>query len=135
MARFSDPGDLRRHIEKALAEQHKLTVVETQRQLGRSEVSPVDTGRFRSSWFASKGNASTEVAPEGTNSPRDDAGGLEVTVRDNVHLTNSLVYATSVAVEGRVVSQPKTWFKTFRDVMIPKIADAAGRSIKQQYDL
>ena len=107
----------------------------TQAQLGSKTVSPRDTGRFRSSWFASEGSASSAVAPEGADSPNTDATGLRVDSSKTYHLTNSLVYAQSVAIEGNVVSQPKTWFTSFRNETIPRIQQTAARVVKQQFDL
>jgi hypothetical protein len=135
MPTFSDPRALRKHLEEAAAHQLRLGVIETQAQLGSTEVSPYDTGRFRSSWFASKGAASSEVAAEGTNAPNTDAQGLQVGIGDEVHLTNSLPYAEAVAVEGRVVSKPRTWFKSFRDVRLPEILEQAGVETKRRFDL
>ena len=39
-------------------------LITAQARLGSTQVSPVDTGRFRSSWFAAEGSPSSEVAPE-----------------------------------------------------------------------
>ena len=107
----------------------------TQAKLGSTQVSPYDTGRFRSSWFAAEGSASSAVAPEGANSPNTDATGLRVDSSKTYHLTNSLPYAESVAIEGNVVSQPKTWFTSFRNETIPRIQQTAAKVVKQQFDL
>ena len=135
MPTFNDPDALKKHISEALGAQLRLTVVHTQADLGSAAVSPVDTGRFRSSWFASKGRASSEVAPEGSNDPQADAEALRLKAGDEVHLTNSLPYAEAVAIEGRVVSKPATWFRSFRESRIPQIQAAAAALIKKQYDL
>lgn len=145
MPTFDDPRELRRHLERAAAAQLRLTVIQAQADLGSSAVSPIDTGRFRSSWFASKGNASGQVAPEGANAPRTDAQALLLTHRDEVHLTNSLPYAEALALgenlppswggTNRVISKPATWFKDFRDHRLPKISEAAARHTKKEYDL
>jgi hypothetical protein len=47
--------------------------------------------------------------------------------RRQYHLTNSLPYAQAVAIEGKVVSQPKTWFHSFMNERVPKIIRAATR--------
>jgi len=135
MATFSDPRLLRRHIEEALGYQLALGVIESQAQLGSADVSPIDTGRFRSSWFASRTTASSATAPEGANAPRDDAQALTIRFDDDVHLTNSLPYAEALCVEGRVVAKPRTWFKSFRDSRVPRILDAAGSETRRRYDL
>jgi hypothetical protein len=142
---FNDPRKLRQHLEDAAAAQLRLTVVQAQADLGSAAVSPIDTGRFRSSWFASKGAASDQVAPEGANAPATDAQALRLTHRDEVHLANSLPYAEALALgenlppswggTNRVVSKPATWFKDFRDSRLPKIAEAAARHTKKTYDL
>ncbi|QQG31336.1 putative tail protein [Cyanophage S-2L] len=135
MPTFNDPEALKKHLSEALGAQLRLTVVQAQADLGSAAVSPVDTGRFRSSWFASKSRPSSEVAPEGASTPQSDAEALRLVAGDEVHLTNSLPYAEAVAVEGRVVSKPATWFRSFREARLPRIQDAAGKLIKKQYDL
>ena len=106
------------------------------RSLAAQAISPYDTGRFRSSWFAAEGNSSNEVAPEGTiDSPNTDANGLKYDSRKTYHLTNNLPYAQSVAIEGKVVSQETTWFKDFREARIPKIQNEAGAQVKREFDL
>lgn len=135
MPNFNNPVALRRHLSQAAGAQLRLTVVQAQAELGSAAVSPVDTGRFRSSWFASKGSPSGQVAPEGANSPQTDAEALRVEAGDQIHLTNSLPYAEAVAVEGRVVAKPATWFRSFRESRVPKIAEAAAQYTKREYDL
>jgi len=135
MPTFDDPDALRKYLAEALGAQLRLAVVQAQADLGSAAVSPVDTGRFRSSWFASKDKASNEVAPEGADAPQTDAQALRLVAGDEVHLTNSLPYAEAVAVEGRVVAKPATWFRSFREARLPKIQAAAAGQIKKQYDL
>ena len=135
MAKFTDPKALERHLKKAMNALVTEVLITTQAELGSTAVSPFDTGRFRSSWFAAEGQASDEVAPEGADSPNTDATGLRVDASKEYHLTNSLPYAQSVAIEGNVVSQPKTWFTSFRNNRIPKIQAAAAKVVKAQYDL
>ena len=135
MAKFTDPKALERHLKKAMNALVTEVLITTQAELGSTAVSPFDTGRFRSSWFAAEGQASDEVAPEGADSPNTDAMGLRVDASKEYHLTNSLPYAQSVAIEGNVVSQPKTWFTSFRNNRIPKIQAAAAKVVKAQYDL
>lgn len=135
MAKFTDPKALERHLKKAMNALVTEVLITTQAELGSVAVSPFDTGRFRSSWFAAEDQASDEVAPEGADSPNTDAMGLRVDASKEYHLTNNLPYAQSVAVEGNVVSQPKTWFTSFRNNRIPKIQAAAAKVVKAQYDL
>jgi hypothetical protein len=135
MPAFSNAKDLERHLKKALDSMQAEVLITVQAELGSAAVSPVDTGRFRSSWFAAEGNASSEVAPEGADSPNTDATGLRVDASKQYHLTNSLPYAQSVAIEGNVVSKPKNWFIDFRNARIPKIQNAAARVTKQVFDL
>jgi hypothetical protein len=142
---FNNPRDLRRHIEKAAAEQIKEALVTSQAWLGNSNNVPFDSGRMRSSWFAAEGSPSSEVAPEDANAPRTDAQGLEVQLGTDYHLTNNLPYAAPIALgvntppswggEHRVVSAPKTWFIDFVNSELPKIGDKAGQVIKRRFDL
>ena len=135
MPRFNNAKDLERHLKKALDSLQAEVLVTTQAKLGSTQVSPYDTGRFRSSWFASEGMASSDVAPEGADSPNTNATGLRIDGSKQYHITNSLPYAQSVAIEGRVVSQPKTWFTSFRNETIPRIQQAAAKVVKAQFDL
>jgi len=134
MPKFNNSRDLERHLKKALDALQAEVLITTQSELGSAAVSPVDTGRFRSNWFAAEGVASTQTT-EATNSPQTDARGLRVDSRREYHLTNSLPYSQAIAIEGKVVSKPTTWFKDFRSSRIPKIADEAGRQIKNEFDL
>ena len=135
MPTFKDPKKLAAHIKKALDFQMAETLISTQARLGSASVSPVDTGRLRSSWFAAEGNASNAEAPEGANSPNTDAQGLKVDSRKTYHLTNNLPYAQRVAVEGHVVSKPTTWFTDFVNTTAPKIGDTAAKVVKREFDL
>ena len=135
MPRFESAKDLERHLKKALDALQAEVITTSQAKLGSTAVSPYSTGRFRSSWFAAEGSASSAVAPEGANSPNTDATGLRVDSRKTYHLTNSLPYSQSVAIEGNVVSQPKTWFTSFRNETIPRIQQTAAKVVKQQFDL
>lgn len=140
MPRFTDPRKLERYLKKALDAQVAETLITVQEELGSPKVSPVDTGRFLSNWFAAEGVASTQTT-EATNSPQTDARGLRVDSRKEYHLTNSLPYAQKIAIEGKTnpgknqKSKPSTWFVDFRSSRIPKIGDEAGRQIKQEFDL
>ena len=135
MPTFRDAAALERHLKKALDALQAEVIVTTQAKLGSTQVSPYDTGRFRSSWFAAEGSASSAVAPEGADSPNTDAMGLRVDSSKTYHLTNSLPYAESVAIAGHVVSQPKTWFTSFRNETIPRIQQTAAKVVKQQFSL
>jgi hypothetical protein len=141
MATFKDPKKLQAHIKKALDALQSEVLITTQSELGSAAVSPIDTGRFRSSWFAAEGSASNAVAPEGASNGNDDAVGLKVDSSKNYHLTNNLPYAEAIAVEGRTnpeknqKSKPAGWFKEFRDQRIPKIQAEAARQIKSEFDL
>ena len=135
MPRFSNSRDLEKHLKKALDALQAEVLITTQAKLGSAAVSPRDSGRFRSSWFAAEGTASSAVASEGTDSPNTDATGLRVDSSKEYHLTNSLPYSQSVAIEGNVVSQPKTWFTSFRNETIPRIQQTAAKVVKQEFDL
>ena len=135
MPRFTRAKDLDAHLKKAMDALQAEVIVTTQAKLGSTQVSPYDTGRFRSSWFAAEGSASSAVASEGADSPNTDATGLRVDSSKTYHLTNSLPYAQSVAIEGNVVSQPKTWFASFRNETIHRIQRDSAKAVKQQFDL
>jgi hypothetical protein len=135
MPKFNNAKDLERHLKKAMDALQFEVIKATQAQLGSKTVSPRDKGRLRSSWFASEGTASSAVPPEGADSPNTDATGLRVDSSKTYHLTSSLPYAQSVAIEGNVVSQPKTWFTSFRNETIPRIQQTAAKVIKQQFSL
>jgi hypothetical protein len=135
MPTFRDAAALERHLKKALDSLQAEVIVTVQSELGSAKVSPVDTGRFRSSFFATEGPSTGAVAPEGTDSPNTDATGLRVDASKTYTLSNSLPYAQSVAIEGNVVSKPKNWFIDFVNVRVPKIQNAAARVTKQVFDL
>ena len=140
MPRFTDPKKLAAYLKKATDELQAEVIITVQEELGSPKVSPVDTGRFLSNWFAAEGTASSQTT-EATNSPQTNARGLRVDSRREYHLTNSLPYAQAIAIEGKTnpgknqKSKPATWFRDFRSSRIPKIADEAGRQIKQEFDL
>lgn len=135
MAKFKNSKDLAAHLRKASEALLREVVVQSQRALGSSRVSPIDTGRLRSSWFAAESTASNAVAPEGTNAANDDAKGLKVNLDREYHLTNNLPYAQRVCLEGHVFAKPSSWFTDFRNSRIPKIRDEAARQIKREFDL
>ena len=132
---FKDPKKLAAYLKKAADALQAETIITTQAELGSKQISPYQTGRFRSSWFAAETQPSNAVAPEGADSPNTDATGLKVDSRKDYHLTNNLPYAQSIAIEGRVISQETTWFKDFRSARIPKIQAEAAKQIKQEFDL
>ena len=138
---FRDAAALERHLKKALDFLQTDVIVTTQDKLGSTAVSPVSTGRFRSSWFAAEGTASSAVAPEGADKANEDAKGLRIDSSKTYHLTNSLPYAQAIAIEGRTnpeknpKSKPATWFTSFRNETIPRIQQTAAKVLKQQFDL
>ena len=132
---FNNAKDLERHLKKALDSLVAEVLITTQAELGSARVSPVDSGRMRSSWFAAEGSSSDAVAAEKDNSPNTDATGLRVDATKEYHLTNNLSYVQYVALEGKAVSKPKNWFIDFVNVRIPKIQNAAARVTKQAFDL
>jgi hypothetical protein len=135
MPKFTRAADLEKHLKKALDRLQAETLITTQAELGSTKVSPYDSGRLRSSWFAAEGSASSAVPPEGTDSPNTDATGLRIDSSKTYHLTSNLPYTQRVALEGHVVSQPKNWFFDFQNARIPKIQEAAARVVKQEFDL
>lgn len=135
MPKFSDPRDLERHLKRAMDSLTAEVITTVQAELGSAAVSPIDTGRLRSSWFAAEGAASSEVPPEGANSPNTDANSLRVDSSKTYHLTSNLPYSQYICLEGKAVSKPANWFHEFRDVRIPKIQEAAARVVAQRFDL
>ena len=135
MAVFKDPKKLAAHLRKALDAQVAETLISVQAELGSAAISPIDSGRLRSSWFAAEGQASNEVAPKGANSPNTDATGLRVDSSKDYHLTNSLEYSQYICLEGIAVAKSPTWFKDFRSSRIPKIQKEAAEQAKRAFDL
>lgn len=135
MATFTSAKELEAHLRKALNSLQAEVLVTVQAELGSAAVSPIDTGRFRSSFFATEGPSTGAVAPEGTDSPNTDATGLRVDASKTYTISNSLPYAQSVAIEGNVVSKPKNWFIDFVNVRVPKIQNAAAKAVKANFDL
>ena len=147
MPRFTRASDLEKHLKKALDSLQAQTLITTQNELGSEKVSPIDTGRFRSSWFAAEGSASSAVAPEGTDDPNEDAQQLALRVDSNktYHLTNNLPYAEAIALGvntppswgggSKVKSKSPNWFYDFVNSRVPKIQAAAAKVVKRDYEL
>ena len=134
MPKFKDPKKLAAYLKDASDALLAETVITVQRELGSKDISPYDTGRFLSNWFAGE-SAPDRSTTEATDSPQTDAQGLDYDTRKTYFLSNNLPYAEVVAIEGKVVSQETTWFKDFRSSRIPKIQAEAARQIKREYDL
>jgi hypothetical protein len=132
MPKFSNARDLEAHLKKALDATVYETIRTCQGTLGA--ITPRDTGRLRSSWFAAEGAASSDVAPEGTDSPNNDADGLRVDCRKPYHLTNSLPYAQRLALE-EYAKADKNWFLNFVNVEIGQIQEDAANAVREKYDL
>ncbi len=145
MPEFTDPAKLAKHIEKALGELKKEVVVTSQARLGSTAVSPRETGRLRSSWFAAEGSASSSTPAEGADSPQTDAQGLTVDPKKEYHLTSNLPYSEAVALgtstpaswggQNQVKSADPNWFLDFVNNETPKIAKKAGEVVKRRFDL
>jgi hypothetical protein len=121
------PDDLDKFLNKVVAS----TIITMQSELGSKKVSPYQTGRLRSSWFAAEGQPSRDVAPEGADAPNTDATSLKVDWRRQYALSNNLPYSEVVCVQGKVVSQPTTWFTDFINSRVPKIIDASVKAANQ----
>ena len=141
MPKFNNAKDLERYLKEAMDALQAEVLITTQRRLGSTAVSPVDTGRFRSSWFAAEGSASSAVPPEGADEENEDAKGLRIDSSKTYHLTNSLPYAQAIAIEGRTnpeknpKSKPATWFTSFRNETIPEIQQTAAKAVKERFSL
>jgi hypothetical protein len=143
MPKFNNAKDLERHLKKAMDTLQFEVIKTTQAQLGSTDVSPWSTGRLRSSWFAAEGQASSEVAPEGTDKANEDATGLRVDSSKTYHLTNNLPYAQPIALGvnlppswgGKARAKSRGWFTLFRDETIPQIQRDTARAVKRHFDL
>jgi len=135
MPKFNNSKDLDRYLRKAADTLMAEIIITTQARLGSKAVSPIDSGRLRSSWFASEGSPSDAVPPEDANSPNTDAAELRVDSRKDYYLTSNLPYTQRVALEGHVVSKPANWFIDLVNHDIPKIADTAARVVQRDFGL
>ena len=135
MPKFNNVRDLEKHIKKATDALLSEVIVTTQGRLGSDAISPVQTGRLRSSWNASEGSPSDAVPPEGTNSPSTDARALKVDSDKKYFLTSNLPYTQRVALEGHVANKPITWFVSLINEDVPKIAAEAAEVVKKRFDL
>lgn len=125
------PSQMPKDLDAFLNKVVRGTVITMQAELGSKKVSPWATGRLRSSWFAAEGNPASGVAAEGADSPNTDATSLKVDWRRQYHLTNNLPYSEVVCVQGKVISQPTTWFVDFLNSRVPKIIDANVTTARQ----
>ena len=134
MPKFKDPKKLAAYLKDASDALLAETVITVQRELGSKDISPYDTGRFLSNWFAGE-SAPDRSTTEAVDSPQTDAQGLDYDTRKTYFLSNNLPYSEVITFGERVKSQEPTWFKDFRSSRIPKIQAEAARQIKREYDL
>jgi hypothetical protein len=132
---FTNAKDLERHLKKALDSLQAEVITSTQAALGSKAISPKDTGRLLSSWFAAEGSPSREVAPEGTDSPNTDATSLRVDSSKQYFLSNSLPYAQTICLEGKATSKAANWFIDFLNVLVPRLQEKAAKAAKANFDL
>ena len=123
-------GKLRKYAQLVV----KRSLIETQSELSSTAVSPRDTGRFRSNWFASSTSPSGATT-EATDNPQTDAQGLELDYNKTYYLTNNLPYAQGLCYGGKAVSQPKNWYPTFINGRIPKIIEQASAQAEKEAGL
>ena len=151
MPRFTDARKLTNYLREAEAAVLRETVIKTQSRL--IKISPVDSGRFRASWFATEGSPSTATASAGSSAPSTDATQLRVNAGSVYFLVNNLPYAKPVALginlpeswgptprskkigKGKNSRVDPNWYINFRDTTIPKIQELAAQTIKRRYDL
>ncbi len=135
MARFTDPKKLEAHLQEAIEDTIKNTVVKTQDKLG--DDAPVFTGMMQSSWFSSEGSPSRAVPTEGSKTARTDARALNVKIGRDYYLSSNLDYSQRVCLTddwpGR--SAPKDWFRKIRDFDVSRLGDEAAREAKSKYGL
>lgn len=108
----------------------KLSVMQFQADLGSTAVSPRDTGRFRSNWFAQAGSASGKDT-EATDQPQDDAKELLRDIRKPVHLTNNLDYAETITFGGTAVSKDPNWFRQYFSRQGQTVVDDAVKAAER----
>ena len=135
MAKFNNSRDLKRHLKKATDALIAEVITTTQGRLGSDAISPKDSGRLRSSWFASEGTPSNDVPPEDADSPNTDATGLRVDSDKTYFLTSSLPYTQEITLGMKAVNKPATWFISEINEGLPRTADKAAKIIKDQFKL
>lgn len=95
--------------------------------------SPVDTGRFKSSWFIAVGDPDRSVAPEGSH-PQADAESLvrlqsvtpaSVDGTQPIIISNNLPYAEALA-DGHSQRAPSGWIQAAVDRVQRKISGVAA---------
>ena len=117
-----------RDLDAFMSHVLRNTVIKFQENLG-GKLSPIDTGRFRSNWFASHGT--NEQTTEDLDSPQTDAQQLQLDWRKQVNLVNNLPYAERLCFGNYAVSRPKNWFEAYFNSRGQKVVDAAMRSAEE----
>ena len=112
----------------------KKTLIQMQSEISSTAVSPRDTGRFRSNWYAAKNNPERSTNKD-TDEPRTDAVQLSESKGSTYYLSNNLPYAAGLAYGGKAVSQPKNWFPSFVNGRVPNIVKQAQAESNKELDL
>jgi len=102
----------------------KYSLITWQADLSSTNVSPINEGRLRSNWFATKGSSSNETT-DALNSPQTDAENLSLDYKSQYHLTNNLPYAERLAFGDYAVSKPKNWFPAYWNANGQNVVDQA----------
>jgi|TARA_R100000081_G_scaffold85322_1_gene54276 hypothetical protein len=135
MTRFIDPKKLEAHLQKAIEDTLKNTVVKTQDKLG--DDAPFFTGMMKSSWFAGDGSPSRAVPTEGSKTARTDARELDVKLGRNYYLSSNLPYSQRVCLTddwpGKTAS--KDWFRKIRDFDVDRLFNESAKEAKAKFDL
>ena len=109
-------GDLKGKLYDNVVEGIAKATAAADRDLKRG--SPVDTGRFRASWFhvQSKGTPDTNaVQPDGKdNYPVEELDASQVDGTKNQLLINNLPYAQRLCEEGWSQKVPADWFQRIK---------------------
>ena len=112
----------------------KKTLIQMQSEISSTAVSPRDTGRFRSNWYAGK-NTPDRSTTEATDQPQTDAVELSESKGAKYYLSNNLPYAAGLAYGGKAVSQPKNWFPSFINSRVPNIVRQAQAEANRELGL
>lgn len=117
MARRNDLSRMARDLRAAIEAGAREAVAAVHGDLIKG--SPVDTGRFRASWFhvQSPGKPDTDEAaePGRYGSPPSPVDPSAVDPRQNQAFINNLPYATRLCLEGWSKKAPADWFTRIGD--------------------
>jgi len=118
-----------RDLDRFLNHVLRNTMVTFQSDLSSTKVSPVETGRLRSNWFASVGT--NNETTDSTNSPQTDARQLPLDWRKQNNLVNNLPYAEKLAFGDYAVSKDPNWFRAYFNANGQDVVDKAVKKAER----